>query len=166
LASSFSCFLSASNLLSGGLRRAKILCPDIGRGCRMKPCIKSVIVPNKSATLISTFGKHFPFESRNAAQIEDRDNEEDCTRRVPSRLTVRKKGILNLVGTLLYCLVLTICFVGAIHAYPALSITVAWCFVALRNVADLVLSVICAESRPQSFGVEYDLRISGANTQG
>ena len=43
----------------------------------MKPCIESVIVPNRSMALVSTFGKHFPFASRNAAQMEHRDNEED-----------------------------------------------------------------------------------------
>jgi hypothetical protein len=43
----------------------------------MKPYIESVIVPKRSMALVSTFGKHFPFASRNAAQMEDTDNEED-----------------------------------------------------------------------------------------
>lgn len=75
MASSFSCFLSASDLLSGGLSRAKILCPDIGRGCRREPCIESVLVPYAAVAVDLTFGKHFPFGSRNAAQMEYKDND-------------------------------------------------------------------------------------------
>jgi len=60
---------------------------------------------------------------------------------------VRKKGILNLVETLLYCQVPTIYFAGAIHAYPALSVDAAWCSVALGNVA--VSSVIGVELQPR-----------------
>jgi hypothetical protein len=32
---------------------------------------------NKPVALVPTFGKHFPFGSRNAAQMEDRDNKGD-----------------------------------------------------------------------------------------
>ena len=149
MASSFSCFLSASVFLSGGLSRARILCPDIGRGCRIKPYIESVIVPNKSLAIVSTFGKHFPFGFRNAAQMEDRDNKGDLRKENSIASDSEEEGDAEFGGdvTLLP---------GSDDLLrrcdPCLSRFVSnrcMVFVALRYVADPALSVICVEFQPQ-----------------
>lgn len=65
--------MSASSLLSGGLSKAKILCPDNGRDCKIEPGVGSALVPYTSKAVVLTFGKHFPFGSRNAAQMQYKD---------------------------------------------------------------------------------------------
>lgn len=52
-----------------------MLCPDIGRGCRREPCIESVLELYAVAAVALTFGEHFLFGSRNAAQMEYRDKD-------------------------------------------------------------------------------------------
>jgi hypothetical protein len=167
LASSFSCFLSASSLLSGGLSRAKILCPDIGRGCRIKPCIESVIVPNTPVALVSTFGKHFPFGSRNAAQTEDKDNKGDLSKENAIASDDEEEGDTEFAGdvTLLP---------GSDDLLrrcdPCLSRFVSnrcMVFCCSQQCRDPVLSVICVELQPPKvLRLNMIRRISGASTQG
>jgi hypothetical protein len=133
----------------------------------MKPCIESVIVPNKSAAVVSTFGKYFPFGCRNAAQMEDRDNEEDLRKGNAIASNGEEEWDTEFGGD-----------VTLLHGSDDLLRRCDPCLSRFVSNRCMVFSCsqqcrrpclecnLCKGSTSKSCEVEYAPRISGANTQG